>query len=252
MANYFTIETDDSIERFQAATTDEEKHGIFNEEIRPAFEKLIENLIFVYKFFKFGDTDTLKRECLTDLYNTIGKYDASKSNDPKKDTSKSFSYFNMVAKNWFIAKSREAAKKMRNESDLLYDLDAEAIKNDPNFMVAPHEEAVEEKEKWLEFYKAMDSWRDQLKKRNERQVLEAIIFLMKNSELVTIYNKKAVYLYLRELTGLTTKQIVVNLKKIRGLYVEWCEEYYSDGETRNEEGTVRGSDRERSSRSREA
>lgn len=246
MANYFTQDTDASIEAFQAATTDEEKHRIFNDEIRPAFEKLIENLIYVYKFFKFGDTDTLKRECLTDLYNTLPKFDMSKSNDPKKETSKSFSYFNMVAKNWFIAKSREAAKKSRNESDLFYDLDHEAVKNDPNFMIAPHEEAVEEKEKWLEFYKAMDSWRNELTKKNERQVLEAIIFLMKNSELVTIYNKKAVYLYLRELTGLTTKQIVVNLKKIKGLYAAWYEKYYATGESDHEEGTVRGSDRERS------
>lgn len=249
MANYFTTDTDEAIELFQAATTDEEKHRIFNEEIRPAFEKLIENLIFVYKFFKFGDVDTLKRECLTDLYNTIGKYDVTKSNDPKKETSKSFSYFNMVAKNWFIAKSREAAKKSRNESDLFYDLDHENVRNDPNFMIAPHEEAVEEKEKWLEFYKAMDSWRDELTKKNERQVLEAIIFLMKNSELVTIYNKKAVYLYLRELTGLTTKQIVVNLKKIKVLYAEWYQMYHTNGENADEEGTVRRGDRERKARS---
>ena len=234
MANYFTVDTDASIEAFQAAETDEEKHRIFNEEIRPALEKLIENLIFVYKFFKFGDIDTLKRECLTDLYNTLGKYDVTKSNDPNKITSKSFSYFNMVAKNWFIAKSREASKKSRNESDLFYDLDHENVKNDPNFMVAPHEDAIEEKEKWLQFYKAMDGWRNQLKKKNERQVLEAIIFLMKNSELVTIYNKKAVYLYLRELTGLTTKQIVVNLKKIKVLYSEWCQKYYETGETSHE------------------
>lgn len=245
MANYFTTDTDESIEHFKSATTDEEKHRIFDQEIRPAFEKLIENLIFVYKFFKVGDVDTLKRECLTDLYNTIEKYDVTKSNDPKKETSKSFSYFNMVAKNWFIAKTREAAKRNRNESDLFYDLDHEAIRNDPNFMVSPYEEAVEEKEKWMEFYKAMDSWRGQLKKKNERQVLEAIIFLLKNSELVTIYNKKAVYLYLRELTGLTTKQIVVNLKKIKALYAEWYEEYYSTGETNNEEGTDRGDHRER-------
>jgi hypothetical protein len=249
MANYFTIDTDSAIERFQSAETDEEKHRIFNEEIRPAFEKLIENLIFVYKFFKFGDIDTLKRECLTDLYNTLPKFDMTKSNDPKKETSKSFSYFNMVAKNWFIAKSREAAKKNRNESELFYDLDHEAVRNDPNFMIAPHEEAVEDKEKWLEFYKAMDIWRDKLKKKNERQVLEAIIFLMKNSELVTIYNKKAVYLYLRELTGLTTKQIVVNLKKIKALYDEWYELYYSTGETSYEEGIDRRSDRERTARS---
>jgi hypothetical protein len=231
MANYFTRNTDMSIERFNESDVDEEKHLIFDKEIRPAFEKLIENLIFVYGFYSLGEPATLGRECLTDLYNTLPKFDRSKSANPNKTTSASFSYFNMVAKNWFIARARENQKKNKNESELFYDLDHEAAKNDPNFMVSPHETLVEEKERWLEFYKAMDSWRDRLKKPNERRVLEAIIFIMKNSEMVTIYNKKAVYIFLRDLTGLTTKQIVVNLKKIKALYNEWYEKYHTTGES---------------------
>jgi hypothetical protein len=229
MANYFTKDTDRSIEAFNAAGNDPEKHQIFDKEIRPAFEKLIENLIYVYGFYTLGDPETLQRECLTDLYNTLPKFNPLKSANPNKLTSTSFSYFNMVAKNWFIARSRENSKRNKNESDLYYDLDHENVKNDPNFIVSPHETFLEDKERWIEFYKAMDNWRDKLKKKNEKQVLEAIIFLMKNSEMVTIYNKKAVYLYLRELTGLNTKQIVVNLKKIKALYAEWYEEYYSTG-----------------------
>lgn len=231
MAQYFTKDTDRSIEQFQAAKTDPEKHEIFDKQIRPAFEKLIENLIYVYGFYTLGDPPTLQRECLTDLYNTLPKFDLSKSANPNKATSASFSYFNMVAKNWFIARARENQKKNKNESELFYDLDHEAVKSDPSFIVSPHEAMVEDKERWLEFYKAMDGWRGKLKKKNEKQVLEAIIFIMKNSEMITIYNKKAVYLYLRELTGLNTKQIVVNLKKIKTLYGEWCQEYYSTGAT---------------------
>lgn len=236
MAAYFTRDTDRAIERFQSAETDAEKHSIFDKEIRPAFEKLIENLIYVYGFYTLGDPPTLQRECLTDLYNTLPKFDASKSSNPNKATSASFSYFNMVAKNWFIARARENTKKNKNESDLFYDLDHEHVRNDPSFIVSPFETEVEDKERWQEFYHAMDTWRDRLKKKNERQVLEAIIFIMKNSEMVTIYNKKAVYLYLRELTGLNTKQIVVNLKKIKALYQEWHEKYHSTGVTDDGEG----------------
>ena len=229
MAQYFTKDTDASIERFNTAESDEEKHVIFDKEIRPAFEKLIENLIYVYKFYTLGEPKTLQRECLTDLYSTLPKFDLNKATNPNKATSASFSYFNMVAKNWFIARARESSKKSKNESELFYDLDHEAVKNDPGFMTSPFEALIEEKERWIEFYKAMDSWRDRLKKKNEKQVLEAIIFIMKNSEMVTIYNKKAVYLYLRELTGLNTKQIVVNLKKIKSLYNEWRDGYYTTG-----------------------
>lgn len=227
MAAYFTKDTDRSIERFQVAETDEEKHHIFDKEIRPALEKLIENLIYVYRFYTLGDVETLKRECLTDLYNTLPKFDMSKSANPAKATSAAFSYFNMVAKNWFIARARDNQKKNKNESELFYDLDHEAARNDPNFLVSAHEEQMEDREKWIEFYKAMDGWRGKLKKKNEIQVLEAIITIMKNAELVTIYNKKAIYLFLRDLTGLNTKQIVVNLKKIKTLYSEWHESYYA-------------------------
>ena len=140
----------------------------------------------------------------------------------------------MVAKNWFIARARDNQKKNKNESELYYDLDHEKVKTDPNFIISPHEAIVEERERWLEFYKAMDAWRDKLRKPNEKKLLEVIIFLMKNAEMVDIYNKKAVYLYLRELTGLNTKQIMVNLKKIRSLYDEWYQTYHSTGATSHE------------------
>jgi hypothetical protein len=233
MAAYFTKDTDRAIQRFQLAATDEEKHAIFNDEIRHALEKLIENLIYVYGFYKLGDPPTLQRECLTDLYNTLPKFDISKSSNPNKPTSAAFSYFNMVAKNWFIARARENSKKNKNESELFYDLDHEKAKNDPSFMVNPHEAIIEDRERWLEFYKAMGTWRGRLKKGNEVKVLEAIIQMFKYSEMITIYNKKAIYLFLREMTGLNTKQIVVNLKKIKTLYSEWNEKYSTTGETSN-------------------
>lgn len=224
MADYFTKDTDKALAAFIDSKVDTEKHEIFDKEIKPAFEKLIENLIFVYGFFNIDDVDTLKRECLADLYEMIPRF------DPTRGT-KGFSYFNVVAKNWFIQKTREKNKRNKLESELYYDIDHENVRNDPSLMLSAHEEFLEEKEKWLKFYEELDSWRHELKKKPELQVLEAIIFLMKNPDRVTIYNKKAVYLYLRELTALSTKQVVVNLKKIKTLYTEWCEAYYETGES---------------------
>lgn len=229
MAQYFTKDTDKAIAEFLSSTEETEKHAVFNDKIRPAFEKLIENLIYVYRFYSIDDVETLKKECLSNLYEMIPKFKVSP--DPKEKGSRGFSYFNVVAKNWFIQKTRERNKKAKLESDLYYDLDHEAVRNDPNFTMTPYEDQVEEKEFFVKFYEEMDFWRDKLTKPAERKVLESVIFLMKNSELVNIYNKKAVYLYLRELTGLNTKQVVVNLKKIKGLYVKFKQQYNSDGET---------------------
>ena len=55
-------------------------------------------------------------------------------------------------------------------------------------------------------------------KQNEKAVLEAVKVLLHNIEDIEIFNKKAVYLYLRELTGLNTKQVVNNLNKLREKY----------------------------------
>ena len=117
---------------------------------------------------------------------------------------------------------------------MYYDLDHEKVRSDPSFIVSPFETQIEDRERWVEFGRAMEGWRGSLKKENERKLLETIIFLMKNAEMVDIYNKKAVYLYLRELTGMNTKQIMVNLKKIRSMYDEWYETYHSTGATTSE------------------
>ena len=55
-------------------------------------------------------------------------------------------------------------------------------------------------------------------KQNERKVLKAVDVLFNSSEDIEIFNKKAVYLYLRELTGLNTKQVVSSLNKLRARY----------------------------------
>ena len=50
------------------------------------------------------------------------------------------------------------------------------------------------------------------------KVLNAVKHLLSNSDDIEIFNKKAIYLYLREITGLNTKQIVNSLKKFRKKY----------------------------------
>jgi hypothetical protein len=55
-------------------------------------------------------------------------------------------------------------------------------------------------------------------KENERRVYEAVKILLANPDDIEIFNKKAIYLYLREITGLNTKQVVNNLNKMRKRY----------------------------------
>lgn len=227
MANYFTADTDRYIKLFLKEEDNTKKHELFNEGIRPAFEKLIENLIFVYKFSSLDDPDTLKKDCLASMYEILnaGKF------DPEKGT-KGFSYFNVVAKNWFVQKARELSKRNRTERDIQVDAVGmpKMLREHPDLVAQSYENTVFEKEFWFSLNTEMESWRPKFMKKNEKNVLEAAIFLLQNPDLVPIYNKKAVYMYLREMTGLNEKQVAMCLKKIRVHYVKWKERYNEEGE----------------------
>ena len=64
----------------------------------------------------------------------------------------------------------------------------------------------------------ISSWDSTSLKNNEKKVYESIRLLLKDPESIEIFNKKAIYLYIREMTGLTTKQIVLGLKKFKTKY----------------------------------
>ena len=64
-------------------------------------------------------------------------------------------------------------------------------------------------------------------KPNERRVVEAIKIILEDPDGIEIFNKKAIYLYIREITGLNTKQIVNNLTKVRNRYKEFKNDWDS-------------------------
>ena len=101
---YFDKETQENIELYQQSTDEEERKKIYVDKIYVAFDKLAENLIFVYGFLgPQDDYHSLKSDCVTFLYETIDKW------KPDRGT-KAFSYFNVVAKNWLIMNSRKNKK----------------------------------------------------------------------------------------------------------------------------------------------
>ena len=223
MGQYFSEKNDEYIIRFLEADDPKEKDAIFVEGIKPAFEKLIENLMYVYGFCKIDDVDTLKRDCLTNLYEMLPKFDKTRGK-------KGFSYFNVIARNWFIQKAREKSKKSERELELPIDtqLSQKAIKPE-HISCSSCEDEIIENEFWISLFKELELWRCLDMKKNEKKVLEAAIYLIQNSNEISIYNKKAVYIYLKDMTGLNEKQIATTLKKLREMYVSWNNRFIEEG-----------------------
>ena len=85
----------------------------------------------------------------------------------------------------------------------------------------------EEYEFWKLFYEELKSWDTSQMKDNDLKVYKAIVILFESKEDIQIFNKKAIYLYLREITGLNTKQIVNSLKKFRLKYSNFKQSWES-------------------------
>jgi hypothetical protein len=220
---YFGPEVDVKIVEYRNEPDIEVRNQIFTVHIRPAMLKLIESQMYLYGFYKIDDPDMLKNECLATLYETLPKFDPSKGK-------KAFSYFNVVVKNWFIWKIRDRNKKLKQQSENFYGIDHDRVKSDPSIVLSSYEDEVIEREFWVELHRDMDEWRGTLKKDQEKRVLDAIVFLLQNPHLVSIFNKKAVFLYIKEMTGLTTKQVNLNMNRLKTLYATFREKFHSGEE----------------------
>jgi len=212
---YFHAGTQRAIIAYQQAETPKEREQLYVSEILPAFEKLVENLINIHKFSGMHDSyDHLKNDCVNFLFETIGKFDSNKGTN-------AFSYFNVVAKNWLIIKTKQKAQRTKRSISL----------DDPDALSANEFKIVEEhctipsQDTIIENHNTAHSIinmlyeiRDFVKSENELTCINSIITVFENIDNIDLLNKSAVLLYIRELSGLTPKQLTTTMQHIKHLY----------------------------------
>ena len=207
--HYFTQVHEDAIVRYSQTTCTRERTELYVNWIQPAFDEMVDKIVFTYKFTNLPNIEHLRDECKIWLMTILDKYDQSKG-------SKAFSYFSVITKNWFIHKVKKQQKRNRREVD--YDNIAKKYEEEFLSTTESYVTEREEKEFWESFYQELSSWDVSTMKDNDLKVYQAINILFESREDIEIFNKKAIYLYLREITGLNTKQIVNSLKKFRKKY----------------------------------
>jgi len=216
--HYFTQVHEDAIVRYAKSTCQRERTELYIQFIRPAFNEMVDKIVFTYKFTNLPNCDSLRDECKIWLMTILDKYDPSKG-------SKAFSYFSVITKNWFIHKVKKQQKRNRREVDL----DNISKRFEEEFL-STEESYITERlhdEFWSSFYNELSSWDPEQMKENDLKVYKAITILFESKDDIDIFNKKAIYLYLREITGLNTKQIVNSLKKFRKKYYVFKEDWES-------------------------
>ena len=207
--HYFTQVHEDAIVRYANIDDIKERTVLYVQYIQPAFNEMVDKIIFTYKFTNLPNIVELRDECKIWLTMILDKYDPNKG-------SKAFSYFSVITKNWFIHKVKKNAKQAKREidfDDIPSDLEKKHL-----VTYNKYETNRQEKEFWEHLWNEINSWDTDKLKPNDKKVLEAVKILLENSDDIEIFNKKAIYLYMREITGLNTKQIVNSLNKMRAKY----------------------------------
>lgn len=210
--NYFTSVHEQAIVKYCETTDSKIKNELYEEYIQVAFDQLVDKIVFTYKFTTLPNIDELKDECKIWLTTILQKFDKDKG-------SKAFSYFSVITKNWFIHKVKKHQKARKREvqyDEIPKSIEEEHLVHENNYL-----ENREKEEFWKALWVEIDSWSELDMKPQEEKVYKAIKILLKNPEDIEIFNKKAIYLYLRELTGLNTKQVVNSLNKLRVKYQDF-------------------------------
>jgi len=207
--DYFTEVHQEAIVRYAQTTDLKERDQLYEKLIGPAFNEMVDKIVYTYKFTNLANIDDLKAECKIWLTTILNKFDPEKG-------SKAFSYFSVITKNWFIHKVKHNSIRLKREVYFEEVADLDEMKN----LVTHNDyhDRREKKEFWDSLGKELDVWEGEAVKANEKRVVEAIRIILSEPEDIEIFNKKAIYLYLREITGLNTKQIVNSLNKVRTKY----------------------------------
>lgn len=183
---------------------------------------MVNKIVFTYKFNNLPNIDELKEECKIWITTILDKFDPSKG-------SKAFSYFSVITKNWFIHKVKKVSRQNKKEL-FLDDAEHQNELDYDNLVVYNQTDTNRENDEfWGHLWDEIEEWKNLDLKVNERKVLEAITILLKDPDSIEIFNKKAIYLYVREITDLNTKQVVNNLNKIRQKYKDF-KKNWDDGE----------------------
>jgi len=205
---YFTKETEDAIVLYNTMEDEFQRNLIYTQKIHPAFYKLAEIMIHRFKFYNFDVShEDVKHEVISFLHEKITKY--------KAENGKAFSYFSIVAKNYLIAENNKNYYHYKRSQgvdaiDLERNVVNEKVRTD----------LIEERRDFIDiFVNVVEKYLPLFFSKNrDIQVADTILYLFKTRENIENYNKKAIYILVRERTGVSSQYITSVINRIKLLY----------------------------------
>lgn len=231
---YFTQDTEDAIIAYNKETNQDMREHIFREQILHPFQKLVENVFNTFKFsyFETGPLD-VQKECLTHLVANMHKFDPNRKSktDPKKK-SKAYSYFSIIAKHYLILLNNTNYKKFNQNVEISEEKDENTIQLQQHDKYYAQQEMSDFIRLLVEFWeKNVDKI---FSKQRDLNIANAVVNLFRNSDRIDAFNKKALYLYIREMAMCKTQQITKVINKMKQYHDNIQRSYLENGDVNTE------------------
>jgi|TARA_R110000744_G_scaffold131169_2_gene239193 hypothetical protein len=202
---YFTQDTEDAIIAYNSEEDRILRNKVYNEFIHKPLFKMAENLIHRFKFYHFdAATKDVQHEVIAFLLEKLPKYTQGKG--------KAFSYFSIVAKNYLIQNNYKHYNRKKGKAAVL------EIDNQRN--IVNEQIRLEQRSEVQDFYHLFiehveNNIETVIKYKRDIPIAYAVLEIFKNCENIETYNKKALYIMVREMVNVKTQYItrVVNILK---------------------------------------
>ena len=239
--NYFTKQTEDAIVRYNNSSDNRERSKIYESEIHYPFFKLTQNIIHTFKFYytEVENLEDLQHEIMIFLLDKIHLFDPSKG-------AKAYSYFGTIVKRWLILyNDKNYKKKLKNISiadlNAYSQLDTSSTGFISSAKMNGHLEKIKEDDSDGEDELGFSGLKrnDKLSyfvdryveycttnifslfpKEYDAQIADAILELFRKRDNIDVFNKKALYIYIREMVDVKTPKITKIANKLHKIFKE--------------------------------
>jgi hypothetical protein len=221
---YFTNDTEQAIIEYNICQDEIQREIIFSKRIYPALDKLAENIINRFKFPYIEDSfEDVKAQVVSFLVLNLHKYAEGKG--------KAFSYFSVVAKNYLILHNNNAYRESLRSSYLSDSTGEDNFSLEETLLVEPDDTAKSDAKDFNNLL--VQYWDFNLtkvfKKKKDLEIANAVVELLRRSNSIENFNKKALYLLIREMTNAKTVHITKVINKMKGCVLQQMAEYRRTG-----------------------
>lgn len=183
-------------------------------------------------FIRYTDNSPVVSQSQIDIFiNNLDISDKCKSDLSNITPPKAYSYFGTIAKRYLIIYNQKNYEKLKEKATI------DEIDEDPVILQDIINETNNENS--LSYFMSLyvqyvDKHMYTLFPKNQDlKTADAVMELFRKRESIEMFNKKALYIYIREITDVSTPQITKVTKKLKSLYIKLYNEYYKYGCIKN-------------------